>query len=49
MREYIERHREEIQKAAIDPLRTLDGSTRSAEQHMTVVSYVELEELGGYG
>jgi len=29
VREYIERHREEIQKAALEALRTLDGSAKS--------------------
>ncbi|WDH78456.1 hypothetical protein PTQ19_13160 [Microbacterium esteraromaticum] len=48
MREYIERHREEIQKAALEALRTLDGSTKSAVQLLTDASDDELDELGGF-
>ncbi len=48
VREYIERHREEIQKAALDALRTLDGSTKSAVQLLTGASDAELDELGGF-
>lgn len=47
VREYIERHREEIQKAALEALRTLDGSTKSAVQLLTGASADELDELGG--
>jgi len=47
VREYIERHREEIQKAALEALRTLDGSTKSAVQLLTGASDDELDELGG--
>lgn len=48
VREYIERHREEIQKAALEALRTLDGSTASAVQLLTGASDDELDELGGF-
>lgn len=48
VREYIERHREEIQKAALEALRTLDGSTKSAVQLLTGASDDELDELGGF-
>lgn len=48
VREYIERHREEIQKAALEALRTLDGSTKSAVQLLTGASDEELDELGGF-
>lgn len=48
VREYIERHREEIQKAALEALRTLDGSTKSAVQLLTGASNDELDELGGF-
>lgn len=48
VREYIERHREEIQQAALDALRSLDGSTKSAVQLLTGSSDAELEELGGF-
>ncbi|MCA1307859.1 hypothetical protein LC082_13230 [Microbacterium esteraromaticum] len=47
VREYIERHREEIQKAVLEALRTLDGSTKSAVQLLTGASDDELDELGG--
>lgn len=49
VREYIERHREEIQNAALEALRTLDGSTKSAVQLLTGTSDDELDELGGFG
>lgn len=49
VREYIERHRDEIQKAALEALRTLDGSTKSAVQLLTGASDDELEEFGGFG
>lgn len=48
VREYIERHREEIQNAALEALRTLDGSTKSAVQLLTGASDDELDELGGF-
>lgn len=48
VREYIERHREEIQKAALEALRTLDGSTKSAVQLLTGADDDELDELGGF-
>lgn len=48
VREYIERHREEIQKAALEALRTLDGSMKSAVQLLTGASDDELDELGGF-
>ncbi|WP_417564478.1 hypothetical protein [Microbacterium sp.] len=48
VREYIERHREEIQKAALEALHTLDGSTKSAVQLLTGASDDELDELGGF-
>lgn len=48
VREYIERHREEIQKAALEALRTLDGSTKRAVQLLTGASDDELDELGGF-
>ncbi|MGX1693752.1 type II toxin-antitoxin system VapB family antitoxin [Microbacterium keratanolyticum] len=48
VREYIERHREEIQKAALEALRALDGSTKSAVQLLTGASDDELDELGGF-
>lgn len=47
VREYIETHRAEIQQAALDALRTLDGSTKNAVQLLTGASDEEIEELGG--
>lgn len=47
VREYVERHREEIQKAALEALRRLDGSTKSAVQLLTGASDEEIDELGG--
>lgn len=47
VREYVESHRDEIQKAALDALRTLDGSTKSAVQLLTDASDEEIDELGG--
>ncbi|REJ05122.1 hypothetical protein DY023_11120 [Microbacterium bovistercoris] len=48
VREYIQNHRDEIQRAALDALRTLDGSTKSAVQLITGASAEELDELGGF-
>lgn len=48
VREYVERHRDQIQTAALDALRTLDGSTKSAVQLLTDASEDELDELGGF-
>lgn len=48
VREYIERHRDEIQAAALEALRTLDGSTKSAVQLLTGASDDEPDELGGF-
>ncbi|WP_193127714.1 hypothetical protein [Gulosibacter sediminis] len=48
VREYIEHHREEIQTAALEALRTLDASTQSAVQLLTGASDDELEELRGF-
>lgn len=48
VREYVARHREQIQRAALDALRTLDGSTRSAVQLVSGASDDEVEALGGF-
>lgn len=48
VREYIERHRDEIQKAALEALRALDGTTKSTVQLLTGASDEELDELGGF-
>ncbi|SJM63946.1 hypothetical protein [Gulosibacter sp. 10] len=47
VREYVERHRDEIQEAALEALRTLDGTTKSAVQLLTGATDAELDELGG--
>lgn len=47
VREYVEHHRDEIQKAALDALRSLDGSTKSAVQLLSGASDEEIDELGG--
>jgi hypothetical protein len=48
VREYVDNHREDIQKGALEALRTLDGSTQSAVALLTGMSSEELEELGGF-
>ncbi|MGO2110827.1 MAG: hypothetical protein ACTH31_04370 [Pseudoclavibacter sp.] len=48
VREYIEGHRDEVQEAALDAMRALDGTTESAVQLLTGASDEELEELGGF-
>lgn len=47
VREYIENHREEIQSAAVEALRTLDGSAKNAVQLLTGATDEDLNELGG--
>lgn len=47
VREYVERHREEIQNAALNALRTLDGTTKSAVKLLTDATDEEIAELGG--
>lgn len=46
--ENIERHRDEIENAALEELRALDGSTRSAVQMLIGAGDIELDELGGF-
>lgn len=48
VREYVESRRDEIQEAALDALRTLDGSTKSAVQLLTDASDEEIDELGDF-
>lgn len=47
--ENFERHRDEIQRAALEELRALDGSTKSAVQMLTGASDDELDDLGDFG
>lgn len=47
VREYIDTHKNEIQRAALQALRTLDGSTESSVELLTGMSSDELHELGG--
>jgi len=47
VREYIEKHREDIQKGVLDALRELDGSTAGAVSMLSGLSKTELAELGG--
>lgn len=47
VREYVERHRGDIQQGVAEALSTLDGSSGSAVSLMTGFSASELEELGG--
>jgi hypothetical protein len=48
IREYVERHRDEIQQGVSAALRQLDGSTASMVSLLTGSSREELEELGGF-
>ncbi len=48
VREYVENHRAEIQEAALEALRSLDGSTKSAVSLVSGMSSDELEDLGGF-
>ncbi|WP_298866314.1 hypothetical protein [Microbacterium sp.] len=47
VREYIEKHREEIQSGALEALRLLDGSTRGAVKLLADATDDEIDELGG--
>ncbi|WBL20237.1 hypothetical protein [Citricoccus sp. NR2] len=47
VREYVDAHRAEIQTAALEALRTLDGSNKSAVKLLTGATDAEIEELGG--
>lgn len=47
VREYIEAHRSEIEQGALEALRTLDGTTRSAVKLLAGADDDELESLGG--
>ena len=47
VREYIDAHREEIEKGALDALRSLDGSARGAVKLLADASDGEIESFGG--
>ena len=47
VREFIEAHRDEIQRGALDALRTLDGTTRGAVRLLAGATDDEIDELGG--
>jgi tRNA(His) 5'-end guanylyltransferase len=47
VREYVEAHRELIHSGALEALRTLDGSTKSAVSLLTGLSSSEIDDLGG--
>lgn len=47
VREYIDRHRDEINEGVRDALARLDGSTAAAVTALTGMSSEELDELGG--
>lgn len=48
IREFVDNHRDELQSAAVEALRSLDGTTESAVSLLTGMSSEELEELGGF-
>jgi len=47
VREYIDAHRDEIQNGALEALRSLDGSARSAVKLLADATDDEIESLGG--
>lgn len=47
VREYVDAHREEIEKGALEALRSLDGSVRSAVKLLAHAGDDEIESLGG--
>lgn len=47
VREYVERHRDEIQRGVTEALTHLDGSPRSAVALLTGLSEPEIDEVGG--
>lgn len=49
VREFIDTHREEIEKGALEALRSLDGSARSAVKLLADADDDEIEALGGLG
>lgn len=48
IREYVENHRQSLQTAALEALRSLDGTTASAVSLVTGMGADELDELGGF-
>jgi hypothetical protein len=47
VREFVDRHREEINRGIRDALNQLDSSNKSAVSLLTGYSSAELDELGG--
>ncbi|WP_206445768.1 type II toxin-antitoxin system VapB family antitoxin [Agrococcus sp. KRD186] len=47
IREYVEKHRNEIHEAIQESMRRLDGSNRAAVRMLTGFSDEELDDLGG--
>lgn len=47
VREYIDTHREEIQRSALEALRSLDGSNASAVKLITGATDEEIDRFGG--
>jgi hypothetical protein len=47
VREYIENHREQIQRGVLDALGQLDGSTASSVRLLANLSPTELDDVGG--
>ncbi|MCQ9387149.1 hypothetical protein NQ038_00560 [Brevibacterium sp. 50QC2O2] len=48
VREYIAAHRDEIQAAALESLKLLDGSTKRSVSLLSGMSADELDALGGF-
>lgn len=49
VREYVENHRTDIQKGALNALKQLNGTVPAAVALLTSLSPDELEGLGGFG
>jgi hypothetical protein len=47
VREYVENHREEIQRGVLEALGQLDGSTASSVRLLANLSATELDDIGG--
>jgi|RhiMethySRZTD1v2_1073278.scaffolds.fasta_scaffold4106129_1 hypothetical protein len=47
VREYVENHREEIQRGVLEALGQLDGTTASSVRLLANLSATELDDIGG--
>ena len=47
VREYIENHRDEIQRGVLEALGQLDGTAASSVRLLTNLSSAELDDIGG--